>query len=128
MIEHRHSRRFHVASVTLILRYQGLPVAACKLRDISQLGLSIWTTSPLDFQSHTVLEVECLVQGEQPDDKTWIRQKAMLVYHNPDSAGLMFLQNPDQDQQLFETILDACGSDRDESRPADYNQINCLMS
>ena len=83
-MEHRCSKRFS-QSEKILIHHNALPVAFCKMRNISVGGMFI-ETGPLTYRKNTPLEVEFVLNDR------WFRLPVMVVNQTKEGMGLMFLE------------------------------------
>ena len=93
-MEHRCSKRV-CNSEKVLIHHNSLPVASCKMRNISVGGMFV-ETGPLTYRKNTPLKVEFTL------GHTCFRLPVMVVNQTNEGMGLMFLE---ADRLVIEEML-----------------------
>ena len=116
-MEHRCSKRV-CNSEKVLIHHNSLPVAFCKMRNISAGGLFI-ETGPLTYRKNTLLEVEFALSGK------CFRLPVMVVNHTEDGMGLMFLKTDPLVTRDMLAQLKA-GKKNSPSKPLVYDSASAM--
>jgi hypothetical protein len=87
------------------LKHQGVPITVCKVKDINEHGLSVWTGS-LKYRPNTLLEVELTVVNNDGGKKERVKEKALVIHCSADSMGMMFAGGSDRVLSVIQSIME----------------------